>query len=531
MNRYKKYLINLLLPAFVFGSVTGIITSAIVTFYKLCAKHVISMSENGYELLKENWYFIPAVLLVLFGISALFANIYKRVPNLKGGGIPTSIGILRGIITFKWLRNLVGVFLMSLTTFMIGVPLGNEGPSVQMGTAIGRGTVFTFAKNQKAWDRYSMTGGACAGFSVATGSPISGILFAIEEAHQRISPMILIVSATSVMFASITAEILSPIFGVSISLFPKLSLVKLSLKDIWIPIAVGLIIGLFAVAFLYYYKAINYLFNKKLKKIPHTYKIFAVFTVTLILGICSVSFVSTGHELIIHLLNGKTAIYMLILILLARSTLTLCANTNKITGGMFIPLLTLGAVLSSLLGEVIDKLFGLDHQYYTVILVLGIVACISAMMKMPLTAIVFAVEALGLYENIIYVIIVSAVSFVITEIFGAKSINDTVVENRVEELNEGMESKVIDTYIVVKKGAFAIGKQVRDIFWPANLFVLSVKHDETKRAEVDEHGGKAIREGDLLHVRYSTYAEAETRKELMAIVGEQDYTEKEAIEI
>jgi H+/Cl- antiporter ClcA len=147
MNRNKKYLINLLLPAFVFGSVTGIITAVIVTFYKLCAKYVISASENGYELLKENWYFIPAVLLVLFGISVLFSNIYKRNPNLNGGGIPTSIGILRGIITFKWLRNLIGVFFMSLTAFMIGVPLGNEGPSVQMGTAIGRGTVFAFAKN------------------------------------------------------------------------------------------------------------------------------------------------------------------------------------------------------------------------------------------------------------------------------------------------------------------------------------------------------------------------------------------------
>jgi H+/Cl- antiporter ClcA len=209
------------------------------------------------------------------------------------------------------------------------------------------------------------------------------------------------------MFASITTEILSPIFGVSISLFPKLSLVKLSLKDIWIPVAVGLIIGLFAVAFLYYYKAINYLFNKKLKKIPHIYKIFAVFAVTLILGICSASFVSTGHELIMHLFNGKTPIYMLILVLIVRSTLTLCANTNKITGGMFIPILALGTVLSSLLGEVIEKIFGLEHQYYTVILVLGIVACISAIMKMPLTAIVFAVEALGLYENILYVFTLS----------------------------------------------------------------------------------------------------------------------------
>ena len=84
---------------------------------------------------------------------------------------------------------------------------------------------------------------------------------------------------------------------------------------------------------------------------------------------------------------------------------------------------------------------------------------------------------------------------------------------------------------MVEKGAFAIGKQIRDIFWPANLFVLSVKHDETKKAEVDEHGGKELREGDTLHVRYSTFDEIETREELIAIVGNQNYDEKEAVEI
>ena len=75
---------------------------------------------------------------------------------------------------------------------------------------------------------------------------------------------------------------------------------------------------------------------------------------------------------------------------------------------------------------------------------------------------------------------------------------------------------------------FAIGKQIRDIFWPTNLFVLSLQHNENLDAEVDEHGSKAIREGDTLHVRYSTYDEGITKDELLAIVGDQTFDAKEA---
>ena len=192
------------------------------------------------------------------------------------------------------------------------------------------------------------------------------------------------------------------------------------------------------------------------------------------------------------------------------------------------PILALGAVISAILGKGMIYLFGFGHEYYVIVLILGITACISSMMKMPLTAIIFAVEALSCYENILYVIIVSAVAFVITEVLGVKSINDTVIDIRVEEQNEGKTSSVIDTFVVVQENAFAIGKQIRDIFWPTNLFVLSLQHDPSKVAEVDEHGGKEIREGDILHVRFSTFDEEATEDELMAIVGEQKIDVKEA---
>ena len=135
---------NSILPAACFGALTGVLTSLAVNLYKACAKYVIAFSEHGYHALSENLHWIPVILLAFAVPAFLFAYIYKRVPNLRGGGIPTSIGILRGIIPFKWVRNLLGIFSMSLVSFFIGVPLGNEGPSVQMGVAIGRGSVFSF---------------------------------------------------------------------------------------------------------------------------------------------------------------------------------------------------------------------------------------------------------------------------------------------------------------------------------------------------------------------------------------------------
>jgi len=520
-QRFRNTFLNSILPACCFGALTGVLTSIAVNLYKVCAKYIIAFSEKGYHFFGAHLYYVPLVVLCFLVPAFLFAYIYKRVPNLRGGGIPTSIGILRGIIPFKWVRNLIGIFTMSLVSFLIGVPLGNEGPSVQMGTAIGRGSVFSFGKKFRAWDRYSMTGGACAGFSVATGAPISGVIFAVEEAHQRISPMILMIASTSVMFASITTEILAPILGVSKSLFPAIQLPALSVKDVWIPMTIGVAVGMFAVVFLGYYRLIFAFFNKTLKKIPHGFKIFFVFVLTLVLGIGSYSYVSTGHELILHLFNGNTAIGALVLLLVIRSTLTLCANTNRVTGGIFLPLLAVGALVSSLLAKGMESVFGLDAAYYTIILVLGITACIAGIMKMPLTAIVFAVEALSCYDNIIYVIVVAGVAFIITEIFGAESINDRVLENRVEELNEGKSTKILDRYLTVREGAFAVGMYVRDIFWPNGLFVLAHTHTVPidKR---DKHAVKALHASDVLHVRCTTFDEEQTKAELVAILGDQE---------
>ena len=193
MRNLKGYFVNLIFPAIIFGSITGIFTAFVVILYKLLAKIVINFSQDYYAFLRGKLYFIPLFLIAFYVIALVISRIYKKQPRVRGGGIPSSIALLRNIVTFKWLRTLIGVFFISLTSFLMGVPLGNEGPSVLMGTAVGKGSVSILAKKHPAWGGYAMTGGACAGFAVATGASVSGMLFAIEEAHQKLSPMILIV--------------------------------------------------------------------------------------------------------------------------------------------------------------------------------------------------------------------------------------------------------------------------------------------------------------------------------------------------
>lgn len=493
------------------GALSGGVTGTAITLYKFCAKQVIHLSERGYHLLRERPLWLIPVVAALLGLAVLLAAVYRRTTNLRGGGIPTAIGALRGILPFKWLRNAVGVFFLSMTTFLVGVPLGNEGPSVQLGTALGQGTAALLGKKRAAWSRYGMTGGACAGFATATGAPLSGILFAVEEAHHKVSPLLLTVAAAAVGAARLMSELLAPVLGVSASLFPRLQMPELAVADAWIPLAVGGLMGLFAVLFLTFYRWTSHLLSQKLAKVPESCKIFAVLAATLGVGLLSFSYVSTGHELLLSLFEGNYAIPLLIALLLVRTTLTVGANVTSLTGGIFLPILAIGATLSGLFATLCQTWFGLDAAYYPVILVLGITACIAGMMKMPLTAVAFAVEALSGHALILPILLTVGLAYGITELCGAESINDRVLEHRLKKAREGQTPRTAQTTVEVRAGSFAEGKEIRDIFWPEGLFVLSV----------DKHralGGKTLQAGDCLQVRYATYREAALQKELAAIV-------------
>ena len=75
-KRLRITFLSSILPAVAFGGLTGVLTSLAVNLYKVCAKHVMELSEHGYHYFREHLYMIPLIILCLIGPAFLFSYIY-----------------------------------------------------------------------------------------------------------------------------------------------------------------------------------------------------------------------------------------------------------------------------------------------------------------------------------------------------------------------------------------------------------------------------------------------------------------------
>ena len=68
-----------------------------------------------------------------------------------------------------------------------GLSLGREGPSIQLGAAIGQGFSRTLGR-LRIEERYLITSGASAGLAAAFNAPLAGVIFCLEEMHKNFFP-------------------------------------------------------------------------------------------------------------------------------------------------------------------------------------------------------------------------------------------------------------------------------------------------------------------------------------------------------
>ncbi len=515
-NDRSNYLKALAVPCVGYSMLAGALTAVLVYVFKLAAQKIIALSALAYAYVREKPVFLPILVCAALLIGLLAVLVLKWAPDCKGGGIPTVVSALRGLIPFKWIKCALVLPISALLSFLCGVPLGNEGPCVQMGAALGEGTVRIFGKNSQAWRRYIMTGAACAGFAVATGAPVAGILFAVEEAHRRLSPMIFMTASVSVVTAQSLMLLLCSLSGVNSSMFDFNIMYELPLKYLWAVIPVGIICGICAIFFARVYRACGTLVGEVLEKVPFTIKVCTIFVAVSVAGFFSADLISSGHSLADSLVEHGGVWYVLILAFLVRALLLMLANNVGITGGLFIPTLTFGAILGSLCATLMTSLDILPVEYYSVIVIVGMASFLGASSRIPLTACVFALEALCGASGIFPVTVGVTVSLLIIEIVGVPVFSDAVIESKIERRRKGKTAIIVDVFLTVKAGAFVCDKEIRDILWPPTCTVLSLDRTATV-----QHGvGLAV--GDVLHVHYQTFEPHETFEELEMLVGRQD---------
>lgn len=497
------------LPCVLLSILTGLFTGGLIFLFKIASGEVMHLAAKGYAFVRENPIWLPVLILAVAVLGLLASLILKHAKECRGGGIPTAVVSIRGLAPMKWLQGIFGVFASSLLSYLGGVPLGNEGPSVQMGAAVGKGTVSIFGKRTRAWERYVMSGGACAGFAAATGAPLTGILFAVEEAHRRFSPMIFMVAAISVFTGMATQQALEALFCVESHGFFFGELPVLPMKMLWIAAAVGAACGLCAMAFAKLYQVFKG--SKWLKKLPFTVKIVMIFIFAAILGFCCEDFIGSGASLVEKILSGGSVWYWLLAALAVRGLMLILSNTQGVTGGAFIPTLAFGAILAAL----VAKVCGAEGEYFGIFVAVGMAAFLAALSRTPIMALLFAAEALCGIGNILPVGVGVAVAYLLVEVSGITAFTDSVIESKAEAAREDKKLVVVDEFMTVRPGSFACGREVRDILWPPACTVLSVRR-EGQPAQFPE---APLQAGDVLHLYYRTWDEKESREALEDILG------------
>ncbi len=96
----------------------------------------------------------------------------------------------------------------------------------------------------------------------------------------------------------------------------------------------------------------------------------------------------------------------------------------------------------------------------------------GASVRAPITTIVLVVELSGYQSDFLPVAISIFTAYLVAEILGNTPIYDSMVDRLVEQTAGNVIKK--DFVIAVEKGTFAVGRQIKDIMWPAGALITQV---------------------------------------------------------
>jgi len=366
----------------------GAAAGAVGALFRLALEHADQWRNDLITWAQQEG--LAGFLLVLLTCTTapLFAAWLVRhvSPYASGSGIPHVEAVLREEIPqapfhLIWVKFLGGLFAIGS-----GLALGREGPSVQMGASLASlvGRVF-----RRKWPdcRVLFAAGAGAGLATAFNAPIAGAVFVLEELVRRFEVHI----AIAAVGASATAIAVARLFlGDAADFYvDALDYPRAEARPLFFML--GAAAGLIAVAYNRTILAAIAL-AEKVPGLPAEWRAAVIGTMVGTLAWFAPGLVGGGDPITQRCLAGAETLSMLPLLFLLRFGLGTLSYAAATPGGLFAPMLVLGAQLGLSFGLVCQLAFpALDIQPegYAVV---GMAAFFAGVVRAPLTGMVLVTE-------------------------------------------------------------------------------------------------------------------------------------------
>ena len=390
-----------LLLTLAIGALTGL---AVVAFILLTER----LGMRLYPVGSAAW---RRVLIPVGGSLGIGYLLFRYFPDARGSGVPQTKAALfarEGVIT---LGTVLGKFFCTSVTLASGIPLGREGPAVQVGggiaSVLGRRLGLRPEKVKAL-----LPAGAAAAIAAAFNTPLAAVLFALEEVmgdlHAPVLGSVVLASATSWLVLRLILGN-NPLFNV-----PQYRLIHP--LELGIYAVLGVIGGLVSVAFTKLLLGMRKLFLRFPEKSLWLQPVAGGLLVGL-MGWFAPQVLGVGYGYVGDALNGRMALQLMALLVILKLFGATTSYASGNAGGIFGPSLFIGAMLGGTVGSVAHRLLPTYTATPGAYALVGMGTAFAGIVRAPMTSVLMIFETTRDYTVIVPLMISNLVSFFISSRF------------------------------------------------------------------------------------------------------------------
>jgi len=386
---------------------------------------------------------LPRVLLVP-SIGGLLVGTLVVIlfPAVRGSGVnrtKAALYIYDGYIGF---RTVIGKFLMCALAIGSGQSLGPEDPSLQ----IGAGIASAFGRRMKLPRerlRYIPPVGAAAGLAAAFNSPITAVLFVIEEVIGRWSAGVL----GAVVLAAVASVVTEQWFLGDEPLFRVPTYHLEHSAELLAYAALGVIGGALSLVFV---KAVGAL-RPRLRALPPWTWYVQPAIAGLFVGAIALRFpqvLGAGYEYVDQAMHDQYGWRMLLALCVFKVVATTASFVSGTPGGLFAPVLFIGAMLGGAVCAIERQIApGITGPIGAYALV-GMGTLFAGILRAPMTSVFMIVEVSGNYSIILPVMISNTIAYLISRRFQHHGLFDLLSRQEGTVLPSMEEEREVDVRTV-----------------------------------------------------------------------------------
>jgi chloride channel protein, CIC family len=348
------------------------------------------------------------ILAPVVGSLAMGYLLFRYFPDARGSGVPQTKAALYARGGRISLGTVFGKFFCTSVTLASGIPLGREGPSVQVGaglsSVLGRALGLSPEKIKAL-----VPVGAAAAVAAAFNTPLAAVLFALEEVvgdlHAPVLGSVVLASATSwAMLRLVLGN--DPLFKV-----PQYQLV--SPWEFGVYAVLGVLGGLVSVGFTKLLVGMR----ERFLRLPRKTLWFQPLAGGLLVGVIGwfvPQSLGVGYSYVGAALNGGMAVKLMVLLLVLKFFAVTTSYASGNAGGIFGPALFLGAMLGGIVGTAAHHVAPAHVAAPGVYALVGMGTAFAGIIRAPMTSVVMIFETTRDYAIIVPLMISNLVSFFIS---------------------------------------------------------------------------------------------------------------------